>query len=70
MRPLFDWIEDRTGLISTLQHFLDEEIPASSGWKQVLGSVAMFIFFVQAFTGVMLGLNYGATSGEACCGAF
>lgn len=65
MRPLFDWIEDRTGLISTLQHFLDEEIPASSGWKQVLGSVAMFLFFVQAFTGVMLGLNYGATPGEA-----
>ena len=65
MRPLIDWIEDRTGLISTVQHFLDEEIPASSGWKQVLGSVAMFLFFVQAFTGVMLGLNYGATPGEA-----
>ncbi len=65
MRPLIDWIEDRTGLLSTVQHFLDEEIPASSGWKQVLGSVAMFIFFVQAFTGVMLGLNYGATPGEA-----
>lgn len=65
MRALIGWIEDRTGLVSTFQHFLDEEIPASSGWKQVLGSVAMFLFFVQAFTGVMLGLNYGATPGEA-----
>lgn len=65
MRSLIEWIEDRTGLVSTLRHFLDEEIPASSGWKQVLGSVAMFLFFVQAFTGVMLGLNYGPTPGEA-----
>ena len=65
MRSLIEWIEVRTGLVSTLRHFLDEEIPASSGWKQVLGSVAMFLFFVQAFTGVMLGLNYGPTPGEA-----
>jgi ubiquinol-cytochrome c reductase cytochrome b subunit len=65
MRALIDWIEDRTGLISTVEHFMNEEIPASSGWHQVFGSVAMFLFLVQAFTGIMLGLNYGPTPGEA-----
>ena len=38
MRALMDWIEDRTGLISTVEHFMNEEIPASSGWHQVFGS--------------------------------
>lgn len=65
IRIVLDWIEDRTGLVSTLQHFMDEEIPASSGWKQVFGSVAVFLFMTQAFTGILLGLNYGPTPGEA-----
>jgi ubiquinol-cytochrome c reductase cytochrome b subunit len=65
MKALLTWIEDRTGLHSALQHFLDEEIPASSGWKQVFGSVAMFLFFTQALTGILLGMNYGPTPGEA-----
>ena len=44
-RRLLDWLEDRT-------------IPASSGWPQVLGSVALFAFLVQAATGILLALNY------------
>ncbi|MDX2269510.1 MAG: cytochrome b N-terminal domain-containing protein [Bryobacter sp.] len=65
MQKLVAWVEDRTGIVSTVQHFLDEEIPASSGWKQVFGSVALFLFLVQAFTGILLGLNYGASPAEA-----
>lgn len=65
MRAILDWIEDRTGLISTISHFMNEEIPASAGWHQVFGSVALFLFLTQAFTGIMLGLNYGPTPGEA-----
>ncbi len=65
MKPLVDWIEERTGLISGVAHFMNEEIPASAGWHQVFGSVALFLFLVQAFTGILLGLNYGPTPGEA-----
>ncbi len=65
IRAVLDWIEDRTGLVSTVAHFLDEDIPASSGWQQVFGSVAVFLFMTQAFTGILLGLNYGPTPGEA-----
>ena len=65
LRQILDWIEDRTGIVSTISHFMDEEIPASSGWKQVFGSVALFLFITQSFTGILLGLNYGPTPGEA-----
>lgn len=65
LRQVRDWLEDRTGLPSAIQHFLDEEIPASAGWHQVFGSVALFAFLIQAATGFLLALNYGATPSEA-----
>ena len=64
-RPLRDWLEDRTGIESAVNHFLYEEIPASSGWHQVFGSVAFFAFLVQAATGILLALNYAPAPGEA-----
>ena len=48
-----------------MQHFLGEEIPASSGWHQVFGSVALFCFLTQAFTGILLAFNYAPTPGDA-----
>src|SRR5580698_11256461 len=60
-----EWIEQRTGLIGGIEYFLYEEIPASSGWHQVLGSVAVFLFLVQAFTGILLAFNYAPTPGDA-----
>jgi ubiquinol-cytochrome c reductase cytochrome b subunit len=48
-----------------VRQFLYEEIPASSGWHQVFGSVAMFLFMVQAFTGALLAFNYAPTPGDA-----
>src|ERR1700678_2917106 len=57
--------DHRTGLHTALRHFLYEEIPASSGWHQVFGSVALFLFLIQFFTGIMLALNYAPTSGDA-----
>jgi ubiquinol-cytochrome c reductase cytochrome b subunit len=59
------WIEDRTGLVGGISHFLNEEIPASSGWHQVFGSMALFLFMVQAFTGILLAFNYAPTPGLA-----
>lgn len=59
------WLEDRTGAPSALRNFLYEDIPASAGWHQVFGSVALFSFLVQAFTGVLLAFNYAPTPGDA-----
>ena len=57
-RWLLDWLEERTGIEGAVKHFLCEEIPASSSWHQVLGSVALFAFLVQVATGILLALNY------------
>jgi ubiquinol-cytochrome c reductase cytochrome b subunit len=58
-------VDDRTGLHTGLRKFLYEEIPQSSGWHQVFGSVALFLILIQFFTGIMLAFNYAPTPGEA-----
>lgn len=65
MVRVLDWFEERTGLPSAIRGFLDEEIPASAGWHQVFGSVALFAFLIQAATGILLAFNYGATPSDA-----
>jgi len=65
MRRIVDWVEHRTGLESAIRNFLYEDIPASSGWHQIIGSVAVFSFLVQAFTGILLAVNYAPTPGDS-----
>jgi ubiquinol-cytochrome c reductase cytochrome b subunit len=65
MKSLIDWLDHRTGLQTTIRQFLYEEIPASSGWHQIFGSVAVFLFMTQAFTGALLAFNYAPTPGDA-----
>jgi ubiquinol-cytochrome c reductase cytochrome b subunit len=65
IRQFAEWLEQRTGLRTAVRKLLDEEIPASSGWHQVFGSVALFLFLTQAFTGILLAFNYAATPGDA-----
>ena len=62
---LLVWLDHRTGVETAIRNFLYEEIPASSGWHQVFGSVALFLFLVQAFTGALLAFNYAPTPGDA-----
>ena len=65
MKPVVDWIEERTGIGTLIHHTLYEDIPKSSGWKHVLGSVALFSFLIQVVTGILLAFNYAPTPGEA-----
>jgi quinol-cytochrome oxidoreductase complex cytochrome b subunit/mono/diheme cytochrome c family protein len=65
LSAIADWLDHRTGLETAVRNFLYEEIPASSGWPQVFGSVAMFFFMLQVFTGAMLAFNYAPTPGDA-----
>ena len=60
-----DWLDHRTGVHTAVRKFLYEDIPASSGWHQVFGSVGLFLFLVQAFTGALLAFNYAPTPGDA-----
>src|SRR6202161_2591882 len=65
MRTVIDWLEHRTGIESAVKGFLYEDIPASAGWHQIIGSMAVFFFVIQVFTGAMLAFNYAPTPGEA-----
>jgi ubiquinol-cytochrome c reductase cytochrome b subunit len=65
MRTVIDWLEHRTGIESAVKNFLYEDIPASAGWHQVIGSMALFFFVIQVFTGALLAFNYAPTPGEA-----
>jgi ubiquinol-cytochrome c reductase cytochrome b subunit len=65
VQRLAEWLDHRTGLETAIKSFLYENIPASSGWHQVLGSVAVFLFMLQAFTGILLAFNYAPTPGDA-----
>src|SRR5215469_15050212 len=60
-----EWLDHRTGIHTAVRKFLYEEIPASSGWHQVFGSLAVFLFLTQAFTGALLAFNYAPTPGDA-----
>jgi ubiquinol-cytochrome c reductase cytochrome b subunit len=64
-RRVTDWLEHRTGVETAIRSFFYEEVPASSGWQHVFGSVALFLFLLQAFTGILLAFNYAPTPGEA-----
>ena len=65
MRTVIDWLEHRTGIESAVKNFLYEDIPASAGWHQIIGSMAVFFFVIQVFTGALLAFNYAPTPGEA-----
>jgi len=65
LKNIVDWLEHRTGIESAIKNFLYEDIPASSGWHQVIGSMAVFFFIIQVFTGGLLAFNYAPTPGEA-----
>ncbi len=64
-KRVVEWTDDRTGLATFIEKFLYEDIPASSGWQQVFGSMALFLFLLQALTGLLLAVNYAPTPGEA-----
>lgn len=65
LRRILDWLDHRTGVETAVKNFMLEEIPSSSGWHQVFGSMAIFFFLLQALTGVLLSFNYAPTPGEA-----
>src|SRR5579862_1711879 len=65
LRRVIDWFEERTGIETGLHHFLFEDVPASAGWHQVFGSVALFALLTQIVTGILLACNYAPTPGEA-----
>jgi ubiquinol-cytochrome c reductase cytochrome b subunit len=65
LKPLADWLHDRTGFRALLREALDEPIPGGARWRYVFGSALTVIFLVQMFTGLLLMTSYSPSSSTA-----
>jgi ubiquinol-cytochrome c reductase cytochrome b subunit len=62
---LFRWFDHRTGVHDFAKKVLDEHIPGGARFAYVFGSGLLFIFLLQAVTGVCLALYYTPTAETA-----
>jgi ubiquinol-cytochrome c reductase cytochrome b subunit len=58
MKPLLDWLDNRTGYRAALHHLLEEPIPKGTGWAFTTGSALLFLLGTQILTGVGLTMYY------------
>lgn len=62
---LREWIEDRTGLNNFLKIALDEPVHGGAKWSYVFGSGLVFLFILQAVTGIVMAGFYSPSSTSA-----
>ncbi len=57
-RTLYEWLDTRLKLKPLEHTLLDEPIPGGASWIYVFGSATLFLFCLQATTGMFLALYY------------
>jgi ubiquinol-cytochrome c reductase cytochrome b subunit len=62
---LYDWLDSRLKLKSVERTLLDEPIPGGASWVYVFGSATLFLFILQAITGMFLAIYYAPTPDHA-----
>ncbi|MBI4365494.1 MAG: cytochrome b N-terminal domain-containing protein [Deltaproteobacteria bacterium] len=65
MRRLTDWLDERLQIRAIKQALFDRKIPKGVGWLYTLGSASLFLFLLQAATGILLAMNYAASPEQA-----
>jgi ubiquinol-cytochrome c reductase cytochrome b subunit len=65
MRPLLDWLDQRTGYKAIVQSALYENVPGGARWRYVWGSTLVFTLTVQFITGLCLWMSYSPSSQTA-----
>src|ERR687883_809092 len=64
-KSVTDWMENRTGVVTALEHFLYEPVPKRGAWLYTLGSATLFCITLQFLTGILLLFYYAPTTDEA-----
>lgn len=64
-RSIVDWMEDRAGLVTQMEHFLYEPVPKKGAWLYTLGSATLFLITLQFLTGILLLFYYVPTTDHA-----
>ena len=61
------WFDERVGTKTLKRVLLDRKIPKVPKWSWLLtlGSVSLFLFLVQAVTGIFLAMNYSPSTDHA-----
>jgi ubiquinol-cytochrome c reductase cytochrome b subunit len=62
---LYEWFDSRLNLKPVERTLLDEPIPGGASWIYVFGSATLFLFLLQAITGMFLALYYAPTPDHA-----
>lgn len=62
---LYQWLDSRLKLKSIGHTLLDEPIPGGASWIYVFGSATLFLFLLQAVTGMFLALYFAPTPDHA-----
>jgi ubiquinol-cytochrome c reductase cytochrome b subunit len=62
---LYEWLDSRLRLKPVERTLLDEPIPGGASWIYVFGSVTLFLFMLQAVTGMFLAIYYAPTPDHA-----
>jgi len=65
VEKVFDFVDERVGLKLLAAKMLNESVPGGSRWAYVFGSILLFIFIMQAVTGVLLMFYYVPTADHA-----
>lgn len=62
---IYQWLDSRLKLKSIEKTLLDEPIPGGASWIYVFGSATLFLFLLQAITGMFLAVYYAPTPDHA-----
>jgi ubiquinol-cytochrome c reductase cytochrome b subunit len=62
---IYTWLDSRLRLASLEHSLLNEPIPGGASWIYVFGSATLFLFVLQAVTGMFLALYYAPTPDHA-----
>src|ERR1700737_1697685 len=65
IRKFADWLESRTGFVSALQDFLDEDVPGGASYWYVFGSATLIVLVIQIVTGILLTFYYAPSADTA-----
>lgn len=58
---IINWVDERLHLKKGFKELLDEPLAEGVGWTHIFGSVSLFLFILQAATGIFLSMFYAGT---------
>ena len=65
LEKVFEFVDERVGLKTLQAKMLNEPVPGGSRWAYVFGSCLLFIFIMQAVTGILLMFYYVPSADHA-----